>query len=49
MTEIEATQKLFEKIKMGLLEPYISPLVIEEIEKCSDPKLREKMLRQISL
>lgn len=42
--DISDTKKLFEKIEMGLFEPYTSDIVIVELGKCRDAELRRKML-----
>ena len=45
--EISITKDLFDKIKMGLFEPYVSDIVIAELGKCTDIELQQKMLRLI--
>ncbi len=43
------TERLFERIKEGEFEFFISALVIEEIRRIGDKKLREDLLQVISL
>ncbi|MEK6646533.1 MAG: PIN domain nuclease [Candidatus Firestonebacteria bacterium] len=46
--EISYTKKLFEQIKEGNFEAYVSEITIRELDACPDFSKREKMLRLIS-
>jgi len=45
--DIEATHLLFDQVKQGLFEPYVSDLTIAELEKCPELTLRKKMFNLI--
>lgn len=41
--EISFTRRLFEQIREGKFEPFVSDIVIDELNKCADLSRREKM------
>lgn len=45
--DISATKELFQEIEGEIFDPYISALVIGELEKCPDASRRKKMLKLI--